>query len=133
MKHGAVGVRFSSFAAYSLLEFATTQGKDGPVLGYKITLTPRTDPLARNPLAYAEQAERQVWRVAYFWLKAKYEAIDFGLVEGQQEFMPYMMLDVGGESKTVAQAFFESMAGRLQESSDPFRGAKVHMLPSGQP
>ena len=54
----------------------------------------------------AEQAKNQIHRALYYYLKSKFEALDFNLVEFTQEFMPHIVLfDKKGASKTVYEMF----------------------------
>ena len=129
-KLNVVGVRSTFFSGVGMLEFVRNT-KGGTRLPYRIVVTPKVNKDTQNPVKELDRAERQVWRVVYWWLKAKVEALDFGLVEFEQEFLPYMMLqDRQGHESTVAQAFFESMAGRLAAGNDPFAGLRP-ALPEG--
>lgn len=57
-------------------------------------------PEHKNP----EQAKNQVHRALYYYLKSKFEALDFGLIEFMQEFMPHLIVfDKKGQSKTMYQ------------------------------
>ena len=129
--HKVEVIRFTSFPAYALIEFGRRATKESPLIGYQLTITPRLGNFNTDPINAADKAERQVWRVAYWWFKSKFEALDFGLVEFEQEFLPYIMLNVGGKQSTVAQAFFENMAGRLRSPDNPFEGTRL-MLPEGK-
>ena len=42
-----------------------------------------------------ERQQRQNLRALYWYLKAKIEAIEFGIVDLEQEFMPYMLVASG--------------------------------------
>lgn len=42
-----------------------------------------------------EREQRQNLRALYWYLKAKIEAIEFGIVDLEQEFMPYMLAPSG--------------------------------------
>ncbi len=46
-----------------------------------------------------EKHRRQVMRALYWYMKSKIEAIEFGLVELEREFLPYLLTNTG---KTVA-------------------------------
>ena len=51
-----------------------------------------------------EQSKNQVHRALYYYLKTKFEALDFGLVEFVQEFMPHLIVyDKNGGTKTLYQ------------------------------
>ena len=51
-----------------------------------------------------EKQRKQILRALYWFLKAKIEAIQFGLVELEQEFLPYLLTS---EGRTV----FEHIGG----------------------
>lgn len=127
--HGVVAVRFTSFPAYAELDFV--RKADASLLPYRITIRPKLKWGARSEAKELDRAERQVWRVAYWWLKAKFEAVDFGLVEFEHDFLPYMLLQEGGRARGAAEVFFERLAGRLAPPDDPFSGL-VPAPPQGQ-
>ena len=53
-----------------------------------------------------EQARNRIHRALFYYLKTKFEALDFGLVEFIQEFMPHLIIfDKHGNSKTAFQVF----------------------------
>ena len=51
-----------------------------------------------------EQAKNQIHRALFYYLKTKFEALNFGLVEFIQEFMPHLVVfDKHGVSRTMYQ------------------------------
>ncbi|KKN52785.1 hypothetical protein LCGC14_0609030 [marine sediment metagenome] len=53
-----------------------------------------------------EQAKNQIHRALYYYLKSKFEALEFNLVEFTQEFMPHIVLfDKKGVSRTAYELF----------------------------
>ena len=51
-----------------------------------------------------EKAKNQIHRALFYYLKTKFEALNFGLVEFMQEFMPHLVIyDKQGNSKTLYQ------------------------------
>ena len=118
--------RFTSMPSGALLEFVR-QVESDQLIPFRITISPKV----RNRNATLrdwEQAERQVWRVAFFWLKSKLEAIEFGLVEFEEEFLPYMLLSgESGQDVTAAKVFFGRIAGRLELRDDPFGGMRPQL------
>ena len=70
------------------------EGKDVSV-GVRIVLPiPKED----------ESAKNQIHRALFYYLKTKFEALNFGLVEFVQEFMPHLVVfNKQGESKTLYQ------------------------------
>ena len=126
-KNKVTVVRFTSFPAFALLEFAR-KVDTGALIPYQVRLIPKG---SGGTIAGLERAERQVWRVCYWWLKAKFEAINFGLVEFEQEMLPYMLIQGSdGQSEPMAKVFFEHLAGKLAAPVDPFGGMRP-ALPSG--
>lgn len=56
------------------------------------------------PTKDIEQGKNQVHRALFYYLKTKFEALDFGLVEFVQEFMPHLVIfDKKGSSSTLYQ------------------------------
>jgi hypothetical protein len=54
----------------------------------------------------SEQGKNQIHRALFYYLKSKFEALDFGLVEFIQEFMAHIIVvDKSGTSKTAYQVF----------------------------
>ena len=100
-KHGVHDTRFTFLQSRSELicEFnypTTLEGKDVS-LGVRILLP---IPQAKNQ----EQAKNQIHRALFYYLKSKFEALSFGLVEFVQEFMPHLIIfDKSGNSKTLYQ------------------------------
>lgn len=131
-RHNVVATRFTSFPAHALMEFVRKDPDTGRLIPYRVTVRPKAAGKQRAGSCTLDQAERQVWRVVYWWLKSKLEAIQFGLLEFEQEFLPYLLLDDGsGRRDTVDHIFFERLAGRLASSNDPFGGLRP-ALPSGE-
>lgn len=51
-----------------------------------------------------EQAKNQIHRALFYYLKSKFEAMNFGLVEFSQEFMAHLVIrDKTGNTKTLYQ------------------------------
>lgn len=82
---GAVGFRWSSrttMPGEEILEAALEW--DGKELAFRLTAS------------YEDERERkQMLRALYWHLKAKIEAIQFGLVELEREFLPYLLTAKG--------------------------------------
>lgn len=130
----AQAFRFTSLPSYALLEFVR-KVDNGQFIPYRIKVQPKTYPDAKDTFKARDRAERQVWRVVYYWLKSKLEAVEFGLLEFEQEFLPYMLLSDGqGKSETVDKLFFERLAGRLgPRTDDPFEGLRPALPEGGKP
>jgi len=68
-------------------------------LGFEPTFWPRR---LRQPLSVREPS--RIFRVLYWYLKAKLESLDHGLVEFWREFMPFLVVPgPGGRSVTLAE------------------------------
>ncbi|MFA5154189.1 MAG: hypothetical protein WC554_16685 [Clostridia bacterium] len=50
-----------------------------------------------------DRAKDQIHRALFYYLKTKFEALNFGLVEFIQEFMPHLIVFDKGVSKTMFQ------------------------------
>ena len=101
-KVGAVGFRWDS-------GLPVQRGSDTP-LGYEqltAALSWNDRKLAfRLRIEYADQKQqRQNLRALYWYLKAKIEAIEFGIVDLEQEFMPYMLAPSG-------RTLYDELGGR---------------------
>ena len=77
----------------------------------------------------------QSFRMLYWWLKAKLEAVAYGLTTVEQEFLSQVVLtDQSGMSVTVGQALTENIAtGRLllESKAEPEKARVVDMDTSG--
>lgn len=62
-------------------------------------------PTPAEMTAKRSQAERQIWRLVYWWLKTQFEAADAGLVSLEEAFLPWMELPDG---RTAYEAMVES-------------------------
>ena len=125
-KNGVEAVRFTSLPSGAILEFAKRIPNSEDFIGYRINVRPKLKPDVRDPVNELNKAERQIWRVLYWHLKAKFEAISFGLTEFEEDFLPYMLItDSEGRTASASQLFFEHMARRLPAGPDePFGGLK---------
>lgn len=67
-----------------------------------------------------ERKKNQAYRIFYWYLKTKFEVIDTGLIEFEQEFMPHIALGKGRGAGTMWRAFKEKMLPRIisGEASD---------------
>ena len=64
-----------------------------------------------------ERERRQQMRALYWYMKAKIEAIHFGLVDLQQEFLPYLLTE--GGTMTVFESIQKGKSQLLlQEAAD---------------
>lgn len=60
-----------------------------------------------------ERKKNQAYRIFFWYLKTKFEAIDTGLIEFEQEFMPHIALGKGGGVGTMWRAFKEKMLPQI--------------------
>ncbi len=60
-----------------------------------------------------DRRKNQAYRIFYWYLKTKFEAIDTGLIEFEQEFMPHIALGKGKGVGNVWQMFKEKMLPRI--------------------
>lgn len=79
---GAIGFRWSSFQGRETLE-AGLKWEEGRI-AFRLVVDYEDD-----------QERKQKLRALYWYLKAKVEAIQFGLVDLEQEFLPYMLTPSG--------------------------------------
>ena len=105
-KIGAVGFRWSSEIGQGRETLEALIEVDEKKLGFRLTVT-----------CGDERERRQMMRALYWYLKTKVEAIQFGLVDLEREFLPYLIMRSG---QTVA----EELAG------DP--NFELLQLPSGR-
>ena len=128
-KFDVVATRFTSYPAFAELAFVRKSGER--FIPYRVVVKAKIKPSPRSVDREMERAERQVWRVVYWWLKSKLEAIDFGLVEFEQELLPYMLVTDKGKDRTVAEVIFERLGKAISPPDDPFGGLRPS-LPSGE-
>lgn len=97
-KHGVDGVRWTSLTGTVGLEFRLPT-EHGPV-GFSISIEYGADKL-----------RPQYMRALYWYIKAKLEAIEFGLVDFEREFLPFL---ITGPDRTLGDEIVERLAdGRL--------------------
>lgn len=100
-KHGIQDTRFTFLQSRNELicefNYPTVIDKKEINIGVRILLPiPETKNL--------EQAKNQIHRALFYYLKTKFEALQFGLVEFVQEFMPHLVVfDKKGRSQTLFQ------------------------------
>lgn len=99
--NGIQDTRFTFLQSRSELicefNFPTVLEKKDVNIGVRITLP---IPQSKNP----EQSKNQIHRALFYYLKSKFEALNFGLVEFTQEFMPHLIIfDKQGTSRTLYQ------------------------------
>jgi len=61
-------------------------------------------------ISYKGRKPEQVWRAAFYHLKAKFEAVQFGLVSYEEEFLPYFETVLpNGNMGTIAEAMIPAL------------------------
>ena len=127
-KYGIKDFQFSSISTQRVLvlQFVhPTKGKDGVTVQVPVRITiPNVRGDNRN----------QMFRLLFYWLKSKFEALNFGLVEFEEEFFAHLVVPDGyGNTTTIyrrlAPQYMEGLAsGRVPELNlMPDR-----MLPAGE-
>jgi len=93
--------------------FKTTEVADG--VGGKIPIKIIIPNLSKD-----ERKKNQAYRIFFWYLKTKFEAVDTGLVEFEQEFMPHIALGKGNPLGNMWQAFKANILPQIQsgESAD---------------
>jgi len=95
-KHDVGITRFTSAGMHVAIEFIR---REQP---YRITAT---------SLGLDDKSERQIWRIIFFWLKAKLTVLDFNIGEFETEFLPYALITDSGKSATVDEAIRPRLLG----------------------
>ena len=121
-KHMAVKSHFSKDFETSELVFAWER---------KILVDdrPMVQPLLHR-LSFEDLTEAQAYRALFWHLKHKFEAVEFGIVTFEEEFLPYFVVKLpGGGMGTIAEYFIpELRRGALP----PMRALDNPELPSGK-
>lgn len=60
-----------------------------------------------------EKQKNQAFRIFYWYLKTKFEAIDSGLVEFEEEFMPHIAIGKGNPLSNMYQVFKDKMLPQI--------------------
>lgn len=122
---GIQDVRFTFMQSKSQLicefNYPTLLDKKDVVVGIRIVV-----PIPDE----TEQTKNQIHRALFYYLKSKFEALDFGLVEFIQEFMAHIVIsDKIGNTKTMYQAIIPQYTKGLITGNQ----GELKMLGSGQP
>lgn len=104
MRHGVQDVRFTALQSrgevYCEFNYPTTLDGKEVIVGVRVKVP--IPPKGR--LKDDERAKNQAHRALLYYLKAKFEALQFGLVEFIEEFLPHVtLMDKSGRSATVYQ------------------------------
>ncbi len=76
-----------------------------------------------------EKAKNQIHRALFYYLKTKFEALNFGLVEFTQEFMAHLVItNKQGQSTTLFQAVMPQFNKGLVNGEQ----GDIKMLPEGR-
>lgn len=60
-----------------------------------------------------ERKRNQAYRIFFWYLKTKFEAVETGLIEFEQEFLPHIAIGRGKGTGTMWQQFKEKMLPRI--------------------
>ena len=60
-----------------------------------------------------DRKKNQAYRIFFWYLKTKFEAIETGLIEFEQEFMPHIALGKGSGAGTIWRTFKEKMLPKI--------------------
>ena len=71
-----------------------------------------------------EQKKRQAYRIFFWYLKTKFEAVDTGLIEFEQEFMPHIALGKGQGVGNVWQTFKKKLLPEIMSG----KSADINLL-----
>jgi hypothetical protein len=106
-RHGVEAVRWTSTPDVFRIEF--TWPYRGDSLAFRIDLKiPAQDNQGHNlPIAKRDQERRRMLRVLLNHVKAKLVAVEEGLVDMEQEFLPYL---IGPGNRTVGEIAGEQLA-----------------------
>ncbi len=105
-KHGVKDVRFTMLESQGsiICEFNYCGEVDGKpnTFGVRIQVP---IPQGRD----SERLKNQAHRALFYYLKSKFEAMSFGLVEFVKEFLPYLVIPTKTGTTTVFEAMGEKM------------------------
>jgi hypothetical protein len=110
-KHNVEALRWTEFADRVLLEFKMPEGSFAIGVSFGM-----------GDAATEAQRARQVWRALHWHIKAKLDAVDFGLEDMVRAFMPYM---ITGPNRTLGDDVMDRVADRTL-------GAEIPLLPEGR-
>ena len=119
-KQGIKDFQFSSIGSQRILALQfvrPTRQKDGTTLPIPVRITiPNVHEDNRN----------QVHRLLYFWLKSKFEALNFGLVEFTEEFFAHLVVpDQYGQTTTI----YRQLAPQYMDGLATGRVPALNLLP----
>ena len=119
-KNGISDTRFTVTATCTICEFNYPQ-KQG-IASVRISVP---IPESRD----TEKMKNQLHRALFYYLKTKFEALNFGLMEFMQEFLPYLVIkNSDGKSMTM----YEAIAPQYKESLITGQQGAIAMLPQGR-
>lgn len=103
-KHGVRDVRFTMLDSQQMIicefSFPTKLESKDVLLGVRIQIKLPS----QGRLKDTDRNKNQVHRALFYYLKTKFEALQFGLVEFVEEFLPHLtLMDKQGNSSTVFQ------------------------------
>ena len=115
--------RFTNLKDKFVLEFKATNADQPIAVRIIVPLT------MQNTENKQQQELNQMHRVLFHHLKAKFTAIDCGLTEFMEEFMPHLIImDKNGNSTTMGQ----TLLPQYKKSLDSGEQGEFKMLGSGE-
>lgn len=110
LKFGIRDVRFTMLESRNeiICEFNYPTEIDGKTINFGVRVQIPIPDMGREK--NKERVKNQTHRALFYYLKTKFEALSFGIVEFVQEFLPHLvMLDKQGRSATVYQMIGEQV------------------------
>ena len=109
-QRGIYQTRFTNLENKFVIEFLTPQ-EDGKPIGVRIIV-----PIIQTKdEKKAQQELNRMHRVLFYHLKTKFVAIDSGLTEFMEEFMPHLIvMDTKGNSTTMGQMLLPQYKNSLE-------------------
>jgi hypothetical protein len=118
-KQGIVDVRFTMLESRNIFVCEFNKTIEDKSAGVRIQI-PIPDAKDR------EQVKNQIHRALFYYLKSKFEAMDFGLVEFLQEFMPFLVIqNKAGRQLTMGEAILPQYQKNLKTGQQE----EIKMLP----
>ncbi len=121
-KHGAVGTQVTEIPEKSLVQFTFSRR----VLVDKVE---KQQP-CRIDILYGNRKVSEALRMIFYYLKAKFDAVDWGVISFEEAFLPYFLGKLpDGRQVTVAELMLPDLKKGRLPSSDIF---KAPQLPDGK-
>lgn len=124
-KRGISESRFTNLADRFVLEFRVVENGIAKPIAVRIVVPYQIKDADEKKF---EKERNRLYRVLFYHLKAKFVAIDSGLTEFMEEFMPHLVIaDKHGNSSTMGEALLPQYKNSLESGEQP----EFKLLPSG--